>query len=177
MIILRKMLENDSIRLRAPEPEDLDILYKWENDTEVWEHSSTLVPFSRFTLRQHIENAGNDIYETHQLRLIVVSVEDDKPIGVIDLFEFDPHNRRAGVGILIDEHFRRRGLASMALDLFREYAFSQLGLQQLHAVVILRNDASIKLFESCGYIRSGLLKKWLRVLDGYEDVVLFQCML
>ena len=46
-----KWLENDTIRLRALEPEDLDLLYAWENDTSLWEFGSTLVPYSRYVDR------------------------------------------------------------------------------------------------------------------------------
>lgn len=38
------------IHLRAIEPEDLDVLYNIENDTEVWNVSTTNVPYSRYIL-------------------------------------------------------------------------------------------------------------------------------
>ena len=36
-----------SIRLRAIEPEDLDLLYLIENDTRLWNVGTTNVPYSR----------------------------------------------------------------------------------------------------------------------------------
>ena len=65
------LLENATISLRAPEPEDLDILYIWENNPEIWKVFGTVVPFSRFVLKQYLDNAGKDIFETRQLRLII----------------------------------------------------------------------------------------------------------
>ena len=49
------MINDDIIRLRALEPEDLECLYKWENDMDLWEVSDTLTPFSLFTLKKYIE--------------------------------------------------------------------------------------------------------------------------
>ena len=49
-------MESELIRLRALEPEDVNILYKWENDTEIWKVSNTVAPFSKHMLRQFIEN-------------------------------------------------------------------------------------------------------------------------
>ena len=95
------LLKNHIIKLRALEPEDIDILYRWENDTDVWKVSNTIAPFSKYILRQFIENQKYDIYETKQLRLIIEALETQKPVGTIDLFDIDPYNLRAGVGILI----------------------------------------------------------------------------
>ena len=111
-------MESELIRLRALEPEDVNILYKWENDTEIWKVSNTVAPFSKHMLRQFIENQQRDIYETRQLRLIIESKADGKPVGAIDLFDLDPYNCRAGVGILIyDQRDQRQGYASHAVSI------------------------------------------------------------
>ena len=102
-----KALEGKLIQLRAPEPEDLECLYRWENDTEIWQVSNTLTPFSRYILKNYIESAHLDIYETRQLRFMIDALsngsEAKKTIGTIDLFDFEPYHNRAGIGILIGE--------------------------------------------------------------------------
>ena len=57
------ILENKDIKLRALEPGDIEILYKWENNEETWEVSNTKAPFSRYILKMYLENAYKDIYE------------------------------------------------------------------------------------------------------------------
>ena len=47
-------LESENLLLRALEPEDLDILYEWENDPELWKYGSTLTPYSKFALRDYL---------------------------------------------------------------------------------------------------------------------------
>lgn len=65
------LLENHQIKLRAVEPEDLDLLYSWENETTLWIHGNTLAPYSKLVLRQYINDALEmDIYQSKQLRLI-----------------------------------------------------------------------------------------------------------
>jgi len=95
------ILENKRILLRALEPEDLDVLYKWENDSSIWHLSSTITPFSKYTLKKYIEQAHQDIFEAKQLRLIIQQKQDSSIIGAVDLFDYDPVHHRAGVGILI----------------------------------------------------------------------------
>jgi len=49
-----------------------------------------------------------------------------------------------------------------------------LYLKQLIVHISVDNEASIRLFESCGFVRCGLLKEWWRVGGCYKDVVLLQ---
>ena len=77
------MMQDENILIRALEPEDLEYLYKWENDMDLWDVSDTLTPFSHFTLKKYIENAHVDIYTSKQLRLMITRVDTQEPIGTI----------------------------------------------------------------------------------------------
>jgi diamine N-acetyltransferase len=156
-------LENNRIQLRAVEPEDLEYLFQWENDTELWHLSNTLTPFSRFTLKKYIESAASDIFESKQLRLMIERKVDGIAIGAIDLFDFDPFHLRAGIGILIAEKAqRRKGFASEALDLIIDYGFETLGLKQLYCNITENNSESLKLFISKGFIITGQKQAWIK---------------
>ena len=169
------MINDENIRLRPLEPEDLEYLYRWENDMDLWEVSDTLTPFSRYTLKQYIENSHLDIYATKQLRLIIETLESKVPIGAIDLYEFDPYHQRAGMGIMIhDKENRKVGYATSAIGLMIDYCFETLGLNQIYCSVPSGNVASLKLFEKLGFIRTGYRKEWLRRGKEWEDVVYFQ---
>src|SRR5659263_158131 len=119
--MMDSLLSTKRIHLRALEPEDLDYLYRWENDDKLWAFGSTLTPFSKFVLRQYIENSGQDLYEAKQLRLVIVETATETPIGTIDLYDFDPFHLRAGIGILIDSAYQKQGFASEALELLKGY--------------------------------------------------------
>jgi diamine N-acetyltransferase len=170
-----KILENHNISLRAPEPEDLDLLYLWENEPAVWQVSGTLTPFSRYILKQYLEHAGKDIYEVKQLRMMIQLRIKHRPVGAVDLYDFDPHHRRAGLGILIaDPSDRRKGYAREALETMSTYCFEVLHLHQLYCNVAAGNSASIKLFKEAGFVESGRKKEWLYDGKAYEDELLFQ---
>ena len=164
------LLENNTIRLRALEPEDLDMHFRWENDPALWEYGSTLSPFSRYTLKQYIAEAGSDIYEHKQLRLIIELKETNSAVGTVDLYDFDPHHRRAGVGILVDPAHQKKGIGKEALNTLCIYAFSFLKIHLLYAYIPITNTPSLRLFEQCGFETMGLLKDWLRTTNGYTDV-------
>ncbi|MFC5044638.1 GNAT family N-acetyltransferase [Aquimarina hainanensis] len=167
-------LKGTHIFLRALEPEDLDFLYRVENNVEVWEMSSTQTPYSRFLIKQYLENAHLDIYEAKQLRLVICSNE-EKVLGLIDLFDFDPIHQRAGIGILIsEEEDRGKGYGAEALKMVVTYAFTILNLHQLYANISEGNIGSMKLFEKEGFVQVGVKKEWNLVKGVYKDEFLYQ---
>lgn len=163
------------ILLRALEPEDLELLYTWENNVSHWIISSTVTPFSKYTLKRYLENSHKDIYETGQLRLMIDHIADNTTIGTIDIFDFDPFHKRAGVGILIaNENYRRKGFATMALKCLIDYSFVTLQLHQLYCNILANNFESMELFKKAGFVQSGIKKDWIKTPDGYLDEYLFQ---
>lgn len=166
-----------NLLLRAPEPTDVDTIYRWENNMDNWHVSNTLAPFSRFAVEQYVLNTENDIFTTRQLRLMIdlhSSFPKTKTVGIIDLYEFEPHHKRAGVGILIDETYRRKGYATEALQLLIEYCFTTLNLHQLFCDIEKSNLESIELFSRAGFESCGLRKEWLYRDGKWADVCLFQ---
>jgi len=167
-------LSNNNIELRAPELQDIDILYQWENDESIWYLSNTNIPFSRFDLEQFILNSNHDIYSEKQYRFMIVKTNDLKVIGCIDLFDFDPKNKRVGIGILIDGKYRNQGFATEALSLIIDYAFEQLDVHQLFCNILSSNAESLKLFKRKQFSEIGVKKDWVFLQGKYQDEILLQ---
>ena len=168
-------LQGNSIYLRALEPEDLEFIYQIENDESIWEISHTQTPYSRYLIVQYLENAQQDIYEAKQLRLAICRKGEFEPIGLIDLFEFDPTNRRAGIGIVLqNEEHRGQGLGAEAIGLIVNYAFTHLNLHQLYANIDSENIRSVNLFLKFGFVHIGTKKDWNLVRGKFRDESLYQ---
>ena len=167
-------LKGEHTYLRALEPEDLDFVHKIENDENIWHMSHTQTPYSRFLVKQYLDNAHQDIYEAKQLRLVISSYKDEV-FGLIDIFDFDFKNKRAGIGIVITEEKNRgKGYGQEALSLLINYCFEQLHLKQLYCNIAENNTASLSLFESKGFHKIGLKKDWNYTNEGYENEYLLQ---
>ena len=168
-------LQGQNIFLRALEPEDLEFVYAVENDENIWEVSNTQTPYSKFLIRQYLKNAQQDIYEAKQIRLAICKIDTAKAIGLIDLFDFDARNKRAGIGIIIQyETDRNQGLGKEALDLLVNYAFQKLQLHQVYANIGANNEASLKLFTTFGFQEIGVKKEWNLLNGKYHDELIFQ---
>ncbi|MCH3885652.1 GNAT family N-acetyltransferase [Tenacibaculum aquimarinum] len=167
-------LLGQKIKLRALEPEDLEFLYNTENNEAFWEISHTQTPFSKFLLKQYLENAHLDIFEAKQLRLIIEENNSSKQIGMIDLFDFNPQHKRAGIGVLISEKHQHKGFASEALQLLINYCFKHLNLHQLFANITEDNAKSLTLFKKHNFAQIGIKKDWILSEGNYKNEILFQ---
>jgi diamine N-acetyltransferase len=168
-------LKGNLIYLRALEPEDLEFLYAVENNEDIWEVSNTQTPYSKFLIKQYLENAHQEIYEAKQLRLAICKKDTFKAIGLIDLFDYDPRNRRAGVGIIIQENDNRNiGIGEESLSILINYSFKKLNLHQLYANIGNNNVPSLKLFTKLGFEKIGNKKDWNFIEGKYYDETLYQ---
>ena len=167
-------LKGNQVYLRALEQKDLDFLYELENDTDVWEVSGTVTPYSKNVLQLYLDNAHRDIFDVKQLRLVICTFEHEA-IGLIDIFDFEPNHKRAGLGIIIiDTLQRNKGIGTEAITLLCNYVFKVLGLRQIYANILEDNMASMHLFKKLGFVEVGVKKDWIRVNNSYKNEVLLQ---
>jgi len=167
-------LKGEKSNLRALEPEDLEFLYTIENNESFWEISHTQTPFSKYLLKQYLENAHLDIFEAKQLRLLIEEKSTKRQIGLIDLFDFNPQHKRAGIGILIHPDFQKNGFAFEALSILIDYAFKYLNVHQLYANITDNNSKSISLFTKHKFKKVGIKKDWILSEGKFKDEILFQ---
>ena len=166
-------IKNEKITLRCAEPEDAELIFRWENDRSVWRVSGTHVPYSRFQIEQFLLS-NNDLQSQKQLRLMIVSNESNIVVGCIDIYDYDALNERASLGILIDEAYRHQGFAKAAIALCVEYLFQNLMLYQVHCCIDELNVESQQLFTNQGFVLCGRRKDWIKTADGFIDELEYQ---
>lgn len=172
------LLSESGIELRRAEPQDANFIYQWENDPTVWRVSGTFAPYSLFQIEQSLIG-DNDITSDKQLRLMVFAAgiseySSDPPCGCIDIFNYDPINQRAELGIYIEKSARNHGIARKALFMVIRYLFDTLLLHQIHCSIAKNNTYSIKLFTKAGFKPCGTHRDWIKTPDGYIDVIDYQ---
>lgn len=165
---------NEYISLRAVEPEDIELIYSWENDSNNWYLGNTIIPFSKSTISKFIFESSHNLFIDCQLRLMIDLVKSNNTIGSVDLYDFDAVNNRAAVGIIINSEFRNKGYAISALNLLIQYCFKILNLKQLYCYISANNEESIALFEKANFIKSGLLTDWIKRNGKWDNVYILQ---
>lgn len=173
-MISTSLLSGQQVTLRAMEPEDLEVLYTLENDTDIWNISSVNVPYSRYLLKQFIAKGTHDVYSDGQLRLMVESVDEGTVVGMADLVDFNPRHLRAEIGIVLAHDYRNKGYGTEVLALMERYAYEFLHLHMLYSYISADNIASLKLFKKAGYENTCTLKDWLYTGNTFIDAKIFQ---
>ncbi|MDG2059132.1 MAG: GNAT family N-acetyltransferase [Flavobacteriales bacterium] len=135
------------IKLRTLLSTDLEFLQKIENDKNLWEYGSDRKKFTKEELTNYIKNSSEKIQKAKQFRFVVDY--NNTPVGFVDLFEYKDSS--AGVGIIIDEEYQKRGFASESLRLLIDYSLEDLKLKNLHCKISKSNLRSIQLFTSSGF--------------------------
>lgn len=146
------LLHGEKCSLRSVGSRDIDTILLWENDSEVRRFGDSEKIFTREDIETFVRNQQYDIAATEQRRFMI-DAPDGRSVGAIDLFDYD--GTTAGIGILVyaDED-RQKGYAADALRTLIRYA-RNLRISVLHASVAADNTASLRLFGSCGFSRSG----------------------
>lgn len=177
--ILCNYMKKDSIILRALEPEDLEILYKWENDSSLWQFSNNIAPFSRYVLKEYIASSlQDDIFTSRQQRFMIVEQATGRPVGSIDLFDFEPLHRRVGLGMLIyEESDRAKGYGREAVEKVIEYCRQTLFVHNLYCDILSNNEGCLRLFEKLGFSPVGTKKEWVNIDGTWHDEKLYQIIL
>lgn len=170
------MMNDDKISLRALEPTDLDTLYRWENDANLWAVSDTSAPYSRQVLWSYLEQYTADIYQSRQLRLMIVD-GDGQAVGTVDFYHFDALNNRAEMGLYVAPELRGRGYGCAALRLALRYAEAHVGMRQVYVYIRTDNIGCLRLYEQAGFRTVGTLQSWVKRGHAYHDVMLLQKML
>jgi diamine N-acetyltransferase len=168
-------LTDGILTLRAVEPDDLDSLYRWENDFDQWATTSSSAPLSRHQLWQYIHDYDADIFTSRQIRFVITENASGLAVGTIDIFDFAPADRRGWIGIYLAPEHRGNGYALKAMALLEQYAVQSIGIHQLTALTAVCNESSLALFKAAGYKSCGRLRSWIRYSHGrYEDVIIWQ---
>jgi RimJ/RimL family protein N-acetyltransferase len=163
------IIYGEKILLRAIEPDDNHMLLELINDPETeamiggfsWPTSldGQMKWYSRLENSQSI------------LRCTIADKEENKPLGTLILNEIDQKNGTAHIHIKMSKDGGRgKGYGTDALNTIVSYAFSELRLNCIFANIISYNDASVHLFEKCGFKRDGILRQRVFKQGKYHDV-------
>ena len=167
------------ISLRPLEPEDLELLYTIENDMTQWHTTNTTTPYSHYDLKDYILNQQHDIYTDRQIRLVITlhTTQGTQAIGLADIYNYDPHNDKAEIGIVIKQQYQGNKYATQALTQLVTYARDVIHLHQLYAIVQNDNKISLNMLNAAGFNIKTTLQQWLRQGKKYQDAILMQIIL
>ena len=165
------MIIGEKIILREIEEKDLDLIVKWRNDPEILRWLFSYLPLNKVKQRKWYEKYLND--DTQQTFIIELK-EEETPMGTVGLTDIDYKDQRADLTIIIGEkEYWGKGLGEEALDLLVKFAFNEMNLRKIKALVFSDNERAINLYEKCGFGKEGVLKEEIFKVGEFRDIIIF----
>ena len=117
---------------------------------------------------------GYSSYNRSFILFLLTDKESGQIIGRCGLHNWNIEHKRAEIGYVMgDEHFKRKGLMTEAVNAILEYGFNVMKLNRIEALVGIENVASLKLMKKNNFVKEGILRQHFQVSDRFEDSVIF----
>ena len=154
------MFQLGSVLFRPLEKEDLKLLHKWENDTELMMYSRSK-PLNFSSMTQLEREFEERLKEKKHQRFIIELADTKKPIGIARLEQRDWGNVKTGhIGTYIAEkELWGKGLGRQITVALLEMAFIQLNVERCDAGSVEYNSRAHKTLKWCGFKKSGTYRK------------------
>ena len=162
---------NEIIYLRALEGSDLERIYKWHNDWNLYE--KLVGPF-HFVSKQAVQAwlDRKTAFISDEINLAICVKGSDKHVGNIYLRQINWVSRHAQLEMFIGEpEERSKGYGQSAIRQLLSYAFKDLGLKRIYLDALTDNHAAIHTYEKCGFRVEGRLKNHAFKQGGWKDLV------
>jgi RimJ/RimL family protein N-acetyltransferase len=151
-------MRGERVYLRSLEPSDAEVIHRWFEDTRI----STLMgdpPMSLAARRARYEDAvkgnGRDVF-----RFVICRLDDDQPVGRIDVFEIDRQNGSCAFGITIgDPDLWGQGLGTDAVNAIVDFAFGQLRMERVWLDTDDGNARAQAVYRKAGFVEEGRFRR------------------
>jgi [ribosomal protein S5]-alanine N-acetyltransferase len=157
------------IRLRKPEPKDVDALYEQKNDREI---AALLAGSNTGYTRADIVDWVEFHRSAPDEALFVIAADDDRCLGHVGLYRIDHRVRSAEFAILIgDKPSWGQGLGRRCTTFMVDYGFDQLNLNRIYLEVLATNTRAAELYRKIGFVEEGRLRSAQFKEGRYVDVI------
>jgi RimJ/RimL family protein N-acetyltransferase len=167
------VLDDGVIRLRPPEPGDVDAVFSYCQDPEAARFTTIPWPYERHHAVEWIEESQRCWANGVRASFVVVDVSTGELVGSIGLVRLDRDEDVAEVGYLVKREARGRGIAPRALSLVTPWVLHDLGFGRLELQTDVRNRASQRVAEKAGFRREGEVPAPERCAGRSETMVMF----
>ncbi len=152
--IERPILTDGELTLRPPRPEDADAITACCQDPEIPRWTTVPSPYHREHAIAYVERTAAEARTGRTAAYVMVDA-DDRVIGSFSVMEMDRGPGFGEIGYWVAAGARRRGTATRAVRLLREWAHAALGLTVIEALVHVENLASRRVAENAGFVDTG----------------------
>ena len=157
------------VYLRPGERTDVPLFVRWLSDARTTEHLALRSPIGLAMEERWFEDML-DHHGRDRWFFVICRIEDDRPLGSIDLHAMDLQNGSAGLGIFIgDPADTSQGYGSDAIRALLDFGFGELRLERIWLDVYADNARGLHVYERIGFVHEGTFRRALFRHGTYVD--------
>lgn len=156
-----KYLQGKNVYLRSMDIEkDMELYSKWYRDALFGRFMDSMpaVMYNKDQMKEWYEKQLSYISD-----FIIMRIEDDSPIGFVELAGYDWNSGNAWLGIGIGERENwGKGYGTEAMNLLLKMAFYEWNLHRVSLAVLGYNERAIRSYEKVGFKKEGSLRSFIQ---------------
>lgn len=148
--------------------EHVTIYAKWENLPKVRIFARNIMPKTPDEMKKLLEPTEGRVKK--DINFEIWHKKDKKLIGECGVNDINWYDKKAFLGLLIGEsEYWGQNICTEATKLIEEYAFNELNLNKLYALIFSPNKGSCRCAEKSGFIREATFKKDIFIDGEFVD--------
>jgi ribosomal-protein-alanine N-acetyltransferase len=152
-------LQTQRLLFRKLKLEDKEAIFEIRSNAETMKYIPRPVAKTMADAIEHIENVFNRIKEKSGISWAIEEKKSKQLIGTMGFWRIEKENYRGEIGYILNPKWHNKGIMHEALSVAIPFAFEQLQLHSIEAVIDPENIASAKLLEKNNFRREGLFKE------------------
>lgn len=143
----------EMLHLRELTEADVPAWFARATDVESADLAGDPIPGSIETGAAWLQGHRDRFQQQTAIRWSIVPKGATESAGTVGLVINSKAHRTAAFAIVVGRAYWRKGFGTAAAQLVTRYGFDTLGLAEIHAEVLQRNAASLRLHEKTGFLR------------------------
>ena len=158
------------ITLRKPHLDDTQAVFDGCQDPLIPRFTAISTDYSMAHALDYVQRTDASVRTQRELPFVIEYGNGDDRVfaGTISFHSLSVKNSVGELGYWMTSSMRGKGIATTAARMLTDYGFATIGFQRIEGIVDRDNVASLKLLESAGYQREGLLRKKISRDDGRQ---------
>lgn len=164
----KPVIKTKRLILRRMNADDAEALKEWMPDSSIYEYWGKAMGKTDKNPELMFIKPEKPSKSFH---LGIALAETDKVIGELWVYLIT-NDRMATVAIRLSKKEHNKGYGTEALNAITDFCFKNTELKRLFAEIDVRNEASWKLFEKCGYTREGMIRQG-KMVNSWCDYYIY----
>jgi RimJ/RimL family protein N-acetyltransferase len=158
------------ITLRKPHLDDTQAVFEGCQDPLIPRFTAISTDYSMAHALDYVQRTDASVRTQRELPFVIEYGNGDDRVfaGTISFHSLSVKNSVGELGYWMTSSMRGKGIATTAARMLTDYGFATIGFQRIEGIVDRDNVASLKLLDSAGYQREGLLRKKISRDDGRQ---------